>query len=57
MRKLVISFVFILLISELFCCTLGVINGSATADGRPIIWKSREARDNVHVTHEDGYTY
>jgi len=57
MRKLVLSFIFIILLSELFCCTLGVISGTATADGRPIIWKSREAGTNVQVMHEDGYTY
>lgn len=57
MRKSGLIVLFIFLISELFCCTLGVINGSATADGRPILWKSREAGTNVQVMHEDGYAY
>jgi hypothetical protein len=57
MRKTGIVILFIFIISELFCCTIGVINGSATADGRPIIWKSREAGSNVQVFYEDGYTY
>jgi hypothetical protein len=44
-------------INTLFCCTIGVINGSATADGRPVIWKSREAGINVQMMYEDNYFY
>lgn len=52
-------FVSLLLISILtgWACTIGIINGSATTDGRPILWKSRGAGSNVQVFHEDQYTY
>ena len=41
-------------------CTTAVISGKATADGRPILWKSRDASDlhNQVVRRDDGrYAY
>jgi hypothetical protein len=41
-------------------CTTAVISGAATADGRPILWKSRDASDlhNQVVWRNDGrYSY
>ena len=51
----------IIILMATFCislaCTIGINNGSATTDGRPILWKSRAAGSNVQVFHEDQYTY
>lgn len=40
-------------------CTLGVASGKATADGRPLLWKNRDAkkRDNVVMALADGGKY
>jgi hypothetical protein len=37
-------------------CTVGVAAGSATADGRPLLWKNRDAqkKDNVVLAFDDG---
>ena len=37
-------------------CTVGVACGKATADGRPLLWKNRDARqrDNVVMALADG---
>ncbi|MBM3974694.1 MAG: hypothetical protein FJ301_11405 [Planctomycetes bacterium] len=37
-------------------CTVGVAAGSATADGRPLLWKNRDAQkqDNVVLAFDDG---
>lgn len=37
-------------------CTIGVACGRATADGRPLMWKNRDAqkRDNVVTAFDDG---
>lgn len=37
-------------------CTIGVAAGAATADGRPLLWKNRDARqrDNVVLALADG---
>lgn len=37
-------------------CTVGVASGRATADGRPLLWKNRDAqkRDNVVTAFTDG---
>ena len=48
---------FIISIASAWACTIGIINGSATTDGRPILWKSRGAGTNVQVFNEDSYTY
>ncbi len=49
-------FLFIISITSAWACTIGIINGSATTDGRPILWKSRAADTNVQVFNEDSYT-
>ena len=39
-------------------CTIGVACGRATADGRPLLWKNRDAQkhDNVVTAFQDGKT-
>ena len=38
-------------------CTTAVVSGKATADGRPLLWKNRDADDlhNQAVYRDDGY--
>lgn len=40
-------------------CTIGIANGSATADGRPMLWKTRDAtyKDNVVAYYSEFYKY
>lgn len=40
-------------------CTIGVASGSATSDGRPMVWKTRDysSRPNNEVRYNDNYTY
>ena len=42
MKKVLIIIFGLLIFVELFCCTIGVANGDATSDGRPLIWKTRD---------------
>ena len=40
-------------------CTIGVANGNATSDGRPMVWKTRDyssARDN-EVKYNTSFRY
>ncbi len=41
---------------EVWCCTTAVISGKATKDGRPLLWKNRDADDknNQVVFCDDG---
>ena len=55
--KNILVILFIISIVSAWACTIGIINGSATSDGRPILWKSRGAGSNVQVFNEDSYTY
>lgn len=46
--------------APLHACTTAVVSGAATADGRPLLWKNRDADDlhNQVVYREDGrYAY
>ncbi len=46
--------------APLYACTTAVVSGAATADGRPLLWKNRDADDlhNQVVYREDGrYAY
>ena len=55
--------VFLLLVSSVFvgsssACTIGVASGRATADGRPMIWKTRDTyHKNNEVFYNDEYKY
>ena len=31
------------------CCTVGVVSGNVTQDGRPLIWKTRDSSDGPNV--------
>ena len=45
--------------ADLVACTTAVVSGKATADGRPLLWKSRDTRTtrlNEVVVYE-GKTY
>ena len=57
MPKITAIILLFILSSSAICCTIGVVNGSATVDGRPFIWKSREAGINVQMLYEDSYPY
>ncbi len=62
MNKRILYAVLCLLLTapRLGACTTGVISGKATADGRPILWKNRDAADihNQVVYGSDGrYPY
>ncbi len=41
-------------IFEMFCCTIGIANGTATSDGRPLMWKSRDTSDHQQVVRYYG---
>ncbi|MCF7920783.1 MAG: T9SS type A sorting domain-containing protein [Candidatus Cloacimonetes bacterium] len=56
MKLLLVLFIVFTFITG-WACTIGVVNGSATDDGRPFFWKSRGAGANVQVFHEDIYDY
>lgn len=46
MRKFVLVSLMVVLIADFsFCCTTAIISGKATPDGRPILWKHRDADD------------
>ncbi|MCP4290679.1 MAG: T9SS type A sorting domain-containing protein [bacterium] len=37
------------------CCTIAVVSGSATADGRPLLWKNRDINNSNYDTQEVRY--
>lgn len=64
MRRFQLSFLLLWLVAPVLAqaepageeCTVGVACGRATADGRPLLWKNRDARerDNVVLALADG---
>ncbi len=55
-RLFILHVLIILLTSSAFPCTTAIISGSATADGRPVLWKHRDSSDELSavVYFEDG---
>ncbi len=48
MKKLIL-FIVIILFSEYYACTTAIISGKYTNDGRPILWKHRDASEENNV--------
>ena len=51
--KTLVTFLLVVGIIELFCCTIGVANGTATSDGRPLMWKNRDISGSQVVKYYD----
>ena len=48
----------LIFVGNLSACTIGAASGRATADGRPMIWKTRDTiRKNNEVFYNDQYKY
>ncbi len=51
--KGIISLLFIIGVSLSFACTIGIASGSATSDGRPLMWKNRDVSGSQVVKYND----
>lgn len=55
MKRHALLLALILLVAQAFACTTAIISGKATPDGRPLLWKHRDADDfNNKVVFEVG---
>lgn len=55
MKRHALLLALILLVAQVFACTTAIISGRATPDGRPLLWKHRDADDfNNKVVFEVG---
>ncbi|HDP76004.1 MAG TPA: hypothetical protein ENN49_09070 [Bacteroidales bacterium] len=55
MKRYVLLLALILLAAQAFACTTAIISGKATPDGRPLLWKHRDANDfNNKIVFEAG---
>lgn len=58
MKRLWVILASMLLCADVFACTTAVVSAGASADGRPMLWKQRDAPDPYNIiVHVKGGTY